>query len=363
MPDENNAVEDLHIVRRVLSASALPAATLTVPSIAGRLRATSGNIGADIWSSASLSTEDRVISPRPLEPTHILLVYAESIVTSTVPLTDGTNTLPRRKGKAGLTMTYPEILEVPVNDLVFTLNVPNLKPTGHSGTISALPRRLHRELPRAMLRVPHLETFHSLVVYLHTKNQAELFSNIIPEWLRELMHPLPSLTARASPGSAVLAPPVLKGPHRMLGTLTRKSTRSLSMLVRGSTRSLGMLVSASTLGLGMFSASKSNSSLSVDNLDAHIPSNRVNSTESNRERTVDSVARKVAEVSAGFVTEDPVVRATASLDALRDNLNFLGYYGQAVWDELEQSREILIRAVGWKAKFDREEQWIFPSDA
>ncbi|KIJ90626.1 hypothetical protein K443DRAFT_686648, partial [Laccaria amethystina LaAM-08-1] len=92
-------------------------------------------------------------------------------------------------------ITYPEVIELPVNDLIFILNVPNLAPSKAPDTPFLL-RRLHKELLQVLMYVPHLDTFPKLVICLHTKNQAGLF---IPERIRDLIHPLPLVPLPAPP--------------------------------------------------------------------------------------------------------------------------------------------------------------------
>ncbi|KIJ91934.1 hypothetical protein K443DRAFT_685585 [Laccaria amethystina LaAM-08-1] len=81
---------------------------------------------------------------------------------SIIPPVDPQGILPRGKKNA---ITYPEVIELPINDLIFILN----------------------ELLQVLMYVPHLDTFPKLVICLHTKNQVGLF---IPEWIRDLIHPL-----------------------------------------------------------------------------------------------------------------------------------------------------------------------------
>lgn len=58
-------------------------------------------------------------------------------------------------------------------------------------------------MPRVLLRVKSLAAFPALIVYLHTKNQAELFRVLIPQWICDVLHPLPlaSALARTLPSS------------------------------------------------------------------------------------------------------------------------------------------------------------------
>ena len=76
---------------------------------------------------------------------------------------------------------------------------------------------------------------------------------------------------------------------------------------------------------------------------------------SERGRTINSISKEIAEVTTSTTDgngDDPVLHSVCVLDALRDNLDYVGYYGRALWDELDLCREILIRAVSWKAKID-----------
>ncbi|KAF9457907.1 hypothetical protein BDZ94DRAFT_1227258 [Collybia nuda] len=297
-----NAGQNLHVVRRrVLSASSVSPLCLPMTSIENRLASAEGGLSLDIWSSMTLSTADKLISPRPLGPTHILIAHNALPKTNFESLPENR---PLRRKKSS-TLIFPKVLELPINDLLFALNVPNLSPT-----IPALPRRLFKELPRVFMFVPHLETFAELVVYLHTKNQAELFRKLVPEWMRDIMHPLPTA------GSAV------------------SMAESRGVGCRAG-RFFGMLVSGSA----------SDSSLDQDRPVSGEP-----------ERSIDFIAREVAEAECSLAlpgsSADPLFKTTSRLDALRDNLDYIGYFGRDVWNELETCREILVRAVSWKAKVE-----------
>lgn len=338
-PDENAGVpiRNVHIVRRrVLSASSIY--TPTMSSITNRLMAP-GNDVLDIWGTPDLSTPDKLISPRPLGATHLLVVYASQPSTLITKPMDKKATLTRRE--ANTTMVYPQLLEIPINDLLFILNVPNLAASAPDRTPTSspiLPRRLHKELPRVLMHVPHLDTFPELMVYIHTKNQAELFRRLIPEWVRDLMHPLPSVAAMMSANSNI---PIMSDGRNAL----KRGVNHIQLL--------GRLVSASS------------SSSSLDSLvSTSSPRSSTSSGSSEPERTIDLIAREVAEASytppAAFTAfssagADPLVRATASLNALRDNLEYLGYYGKSIWNELDVCREILIRAVSCKARVGKVE--------
>lgn len=297
-----NAGQNLHVVRRrVLSASSVSPLSLPMSSIENRLASAEGGLPFDIWSTITLSTVDKLISPRPLGPTHLLVAH------STLPQTN-LGAAPRIKvlrRKKSTTIAFPKVVELPINDLLFILNVPNLSPT-----IPALPRRLYKELPRVLMFVPHLETFPELVIYLHTKNQAELFRKLIPEWMRDIMHPLPMAGSIAN----IVEP----------RNVTCRAGRFFGMLVSGSA---------------------SNYSLDQDN-----------STSSETERNIDSIVREIAEAACPLAihgsSAHPLLHTTSRLDALRDNLEHIGYFSKDLWNELETCREILVRAVSWKAMIE-----------
>lgn len=160
---------NMHVIRRVLSTLIVRPTSTTIDS---RVYS-SDEVLVDIWGSPLLSTQETMISPRPLGPTHILVIYSPD----SHPIPSPRTTLILRTHKP-----IVKILEIPINDLLFVLNVPNLSP------FPPLPRRLPDELPRVILPVPHLSTFHDLMIYIHTLNQAELFRRILPEWIRDLIN-------------------------------------------------------------------------------------------------------------------------------------------------------------------------------
>lgn len=53
-------------------------------------------------------------------------------------------------------------------------------------------------------------------------------------------------------------------------------------------------------------------------------------------------------------TSEPLLRTAAILDALKDNLDHIGYYNPGLWNELEISRDILIRAITFQARMNGE---------
>jgi hypothetical protein len=162
--------------------------------------------------------------------------------------------------------------------------------------------------------VKHLETFAELIVFLHTKNQAELFRKIIPEWIRDLMHPMPMV--------APVEPPVVK-----TEVITKKRRSQL------------------------FSWTGSPAS-STDNLTRARPATAAPPL---LDRIVDSIAKDIAETDIGMkwgpgADSDPLVTTSALLNALRDNLEDVGFYSGHVWRELHLSLEILKMALNWKAR-------------
>jgi hypothetical protein len=47
---------------------------------------------------------------------------------------------------------------------------------------------------------------------------------------------------------------------------------------------------------------------------------------------------------------DLILDTAMQLDRLKENLEDVGYYGRSVWAELLLNREILLRAINWKAR-------------
>lgn len=319
--NEGNASH--HIVRRVLSASAIyQPCSLPMRSIANTLDPAPSLVDSGdfaIWSDAPLSTKEKLISPRPLGATHMLVVYAMDPSTPTSPV-DDQSTVRRRKGNASL--TYPEVMELPINDLLFVLNVPNLSRNSGQSFKPILPRRLHKEMPRILMHVPHLETFPELVIYLHTKNQAELFRKLIPEWMRDLMHPLPhipspAVSSTSSVGNVATttpAPVPAFDPRRLLVRLISASSSTSTLNTLGSTTS-----SAPT------------------------------AVEPERSE-ISNIVADIGQTALESAYEEAVLHTATLLDALSDNLCHIGYFGQDLWHELDLSREILRGAISYQAK-------------
>ncbi|TFK69869.1 hypothetical protein BDN72DRAFT_839907 [Pluteus cervinus] len=327
------ATADFHVIRRVQSFSSMQDSPDEYPSSMLEI------------CNPELSTDHQLISPRPLGPTHSLLVYP-------IPLSlDRTNhdlTLSRKHFQNTTdtaTVTFSELLEVPINDLLFIANVPNFVPFRDDGCTLTLPRRIPGELPRSFFPVPHLDAFSELVVYLHTKNQAELFRKLVPEWVRDVMHPLPT-SSSSSPAhnritSGSYSPVPDYPPVTGLAWIRKKQGVKKPFL--------GLLRSGSS------------SSTSVDSLPASLGRrSSLSSFTAEPERTVNAIAQELAQTAPAMTSvptelpsgnsHDPLVRTASLLDALKDNLEYLGFYSPMLWNELEASREILIRAISIQAR-------------
>lgn len=318
---DNEGNTSCHVIRRVLSASSVHQPCISpMTSIANTLnpiRPLTDIVDLGIWNGAPLSTKDKLISPRPLGATHILVVYAMDPSDTTSPVDDGQRTVRRCKGNASL--TYPEVAEVPINDLLFILNLPNLS---RDGDQPILPRRLHTELPKVLMRVPNLQTFPELVIYLHTKNQAELFRKLIPEWMRDLMHPLPHIPSPAVP--SVPSVPSTPSVGNVATCALVASFDPRRLLVRLIPASSSLETTASTA--------------------SPVP------TLVEPERSISSIAAEISQTALEFAYKEAVVHTATLLDALHDNLCHIGYFGKDLWHELDLSRDILRRAISQQAK-------------
>ncbi|KAK0205593.1 hypothetical protein DFS33DRAFT_1474329 [Desarmillaria ectypa] len=267
--------------RRVLSADAGP--TDVLKDIRNRLVTDpKGNVTLfDPWNPIGLrlSTEDKLISPRPLGPTHILVIVDASEVSETASQ--------KRTVRA-------RSIQMPINDLLLKLNMPNLSKE------PKLPPRMHQELPRVGIRVPHIETFRILVIFLHTRNRIELMRSVLPEWIRDILQQRLIASRLAVPAQVELKE---KKKGKLLGIL-----------------SLG--------------------SMSTESFTLPAPA------DSSPERLHDEVAGEIAEASRdGEAFRRDLVEATTMLNALRDNLTFIGFYEKALWAELEDYSAVLVRAI------------------
>jgi hypothetical protein len=311
--DENNGGNLSNAVRRVLSTASLNRTPMPLSRIQTGFPLGREVDGVTVWGSLFLSTESKMISPRPLGPTHILVVHAKPLSLSK----SGKSSLPHRTRGDVTKPTFPNI-DVAINDMIFVLGVPNaVFPDGHC----SLPLRLHKELPRVLLHVPSLVGFVDIIVYIHTMNQAELFRKAIPEWMRDLMHPLPLPAPAAKDTASIFSPKRSRGPASLLGLLAPSK-----------------LVSS---GSSTYSVDTVSSGMSGQSSDV-VP-----------ERTADTVARDIVDSMPFFSDENPgndeLVSTIATLNAMKTNLEFLGHFGKSVWDELEMSLHILTRAIVHRA--------------
>jgi hypothetical protein len=322
---DNGGNVSLHTARRIFSASSLYHPISSVKGIANTLDHVGPHTGSPdfaISSGAPLSTQEILISPRPLGVTHILVVYTTDPPDTASPVDDQA-TVRRRKGRAS--PTYPEVAELPINDLLFALNTPNLSCDNSQGFKPILPRRLHKEIPRVLMQVPHLQTFPELVVYLHTKNQAALFRKLIPEWIRDLIHPLPN-----SIPSPVMSSTPSVGKVAALGPAFFRTFNLSRLLVK------------------LIPPCCSTSSISSVDTIGSAPSSIPTSIKP--ERSVSSIAAEIGEAALEDACEDAVLHTATLLDALCVNLGYVGYFGKDLWHELDLLRDIMRRAISYQAK-------------
>ncbi|KAJ7151335.1 hypothetical protein C8R43DRAFT_486037 [Mycena crocata] len=306
--DENSPGNS--VVRRVLSTASLNRAPAPMSRIENGIPAGREGTGVTVWGSFVLSSEIKLISPRPLDPTHLLVFHTEALSVSK----SGKATLPRPIRGNATRPSFPN-MDIPVNDLLFVLSASNLQ--------TPLPHRLHKELPRALIRVPHLETVHEIVVYFHTLNQAELFRKLVPEWMRDLMYPFPAPAAPPAPKDIFSPTKKQRGPASIFSILS--STKLAS--------SASSIHSVETVSSSMSGQSSEPPALP--------------------ERTCDSIARDIVDSLPYFSDEDPkndeLVSTITTLNALKANLECFGFFGKSVWDELEASLSILTRALVHRA--------------
>ncbi|KAF7366815.1 hypothetical protein MSAN_00939800 [Mycena sanguinolenta] len=294
---DENKPGDVSAIRRVLSTASLGRNLMPLSRIENNIPWGREGSGVTVWGSLVLSTDSKLVSPRPLGPTHILVIHTEPLSVSK----SGKSTLPRR-GRGDATKPAFPNMDVAINDVLFVMGAPNLvTPDGHC----SLPHRLHKELPRVLLRVPFMETF--------------------PELIVDHMYPLPvpAPAAKDKDTASIFSPKKSRGPASLLGLLAPyKLTSSASSTYSVDTVSSGM------------------SGHSTD-----VPATL--------ERTADTVARDIVDSLPFFSDEDPqddeLVSTISTLNALKANLEFLGYFGKSVWDELEMSINILTRALVHRA--------------
>ncbi|KAF9473987.1 hypothetical protein BDN70DRAFT_997351 [Pholiota conissans] len=311
-------------------ADSSPQATIYVVEPVPNAPSTSASSSTDPSSETSygISTEPillgnskPLISPRQLGPTHMLVIYTLPPIVLAPENSNSSRTRrsPRPESSGRIAQRRPSIfseaLELPISDLIFIANVPNLTFDPEKGI---LPHRLPNELPRVVLPVPHLLAFPELVVYLHTRNQAALFRALIPDWARDVMHPLP-MRPTPTPGVSrhdhgeITPSPLCCAPFR-----ARKLSRVFTRLSR---------------------------SRSSPNLEVAIPLNNVGLV-----RTIAGVGDDLADAAENSQhgvgsPEEALCKIAASLDALRDNLEYIGYFEHQVWAELLTYRRVLLSAL------------------
>ncbi len=275
----------------------------------------------------SVDFANALISPRPLGPTHILIAHA----IPSQPIVKG-STVKRHRSPSIITQT----LEIPINDLLFLLNVPNIAydySLALHGTV--LPRRsgTGEELPMVSMGIPHLRTFAEIVVYLHTKNQAALFRALIPEWARDIMHPLP--------------PAPDPSPNVSLGYIEEGECVPSSLCCAGSARSLG-----GNIGRLFKSCVLSGSRRQKCDIQPLFAS------QENIARSVNTIGVEMAEAAGRQPDEDEEALSAIAetLDALSDNLSYLGFFNKALWNELNVYRAIVMYAISYRARIPLEDE-------
>jgi len=357
-----------HHLRRVMSASSIPPFLSFHASIEKRLQdnpTSDFDIMFDIRGHPIVVSNEKLISPRPLGPTHILVVHADPDRPTDQALTTGTHSHPTRSKKPLPPLPYSTVIELPINDLLFILNVPNIPTPAykHDHPIpSPLPPRLHKELPRVLLGpVPHLETFPELVVYLHTQNQAELFRRLIPEWIRDALHPLRDTGdhPRADRGDTVLNPFSWDANSSSSRGRTRVLPRMLGILRPTSPSPSVDSLLTSRSSVDSCSSGKDSVALFTSVMqdlvsitqDHSAPTGSGGGEDDKYYYDVDGDGEHGSKpVQSACVSADPLLQTLVLLNALRDNLEYFGCFGPAVWQELEFYRKLLVRAVSFRAR-------------
>jgi hypothetical protein len=304
-----------------------------------------------------LTTTSKMFSPRPLGPTHVLVVVEAS--------QEVFNASSRRRNRGDYTVTYSSCLELPINDLLFILGCPNLNERiGHTIHCSPLPHRLTEELPRVGVCVPNVQTFPELVVFLHTYNQAELFRKIVPEWVRDMVHPLTTSTFGHSGSDTQAGAWVGPTPRGSISSIASQDSTASSYKIsrnwfgalfgrRPSTYS-----SAGSISPSRSSGSSASSSIggSLRVLNSHIDLNMVGAPQTTK-RTLEAVAKDIAYSANRAAIADTnkesidLVGIQMALNALRDNLDFVGYFESSLWNELDIYQDVLVKAIAFQSQF------------
>ncbi|EIW79755.1 hypothetical protein CONPUDRAFT_166468 [Coniophora puteana RWD-64-598 SS2] len=236
------------------------------------------------------STSETTTSRRPIGPTHILVLFV-----------------------AGSHDSRPALLQ-PINDTLFALHVPNLT------DLSVLPKYRPDTLPFVFMRVCKLDGWHDLLVWIHTRNQAKLMRSVLPEWIRDLLHPLPR-DAVVDDGC----------------TKRRKRKRAILDAATGSLPKLNIPQSVLKLS-GTCSRRILRKKLIHVN-----PSGSV--------RTVDTIAREISELDEMHEgSTSSLINTMKRLNTLKDNLEEIGYYGRELWVEVGTAWGILLKALTYQAE-------------
>lgn len=252
---------------------------------------------AQTWPRRALSTGHQLISPRPLGATHTLIIYD--------------------KFQSDKKRVY---IECPINGLIFTLHCPNVV------NPSALVCHPSSHLPRVVLRAPHARSFVDLVAYFHTRDQVALFKKVLPEWVRDLLHPLPVAAQIVSASPSEAMPFVLRSKRsQVFGLGKRKRSRFSGLSSANDTKWTPSPRASSSTSLPFSTAC----------------------------RTVQSIAREIADIDTNATWDAAVpdlVQSVVRLNALKDNLEEIGLYSPGLWQEVDVTWEILIRAVNLQAQ-------------
>ncbi|KAJ7050186.1 hypothetical protein C8F01DRAFT_1264272 [Mycena amicta] len=271
-----------------------------------------------LWSHYNLSTNDKTISPRPLDdPTHILIMYDQ--------------TVPADKNKGD----FPHI-EMAICDLVLLVNAPRI-------LASSFPRREQYTLPRVLLYMPDLATAHAVVTFLHTLHQQELFRACIPQWILDAMMPLPLPIALKDPELSDTASFATTQAKRSLGSLRwfHKKSAASSMVSLLATTAAGP--------------------------DIEYDQRRNDALKMQTERAKDLIRASMTSNDIG-PTSDELGRARDRLRGIKKTLCYLGFTwntgtcNEPVWEELIARLGVVERAIELRAQLveDAREKMMGP---
>ncbi|EPQ50826.1 hypothetical protein GLOTRDRAFT_133570 [Gloeophyllum trabeum ATCC 11539] len=288
------------------------ARTLPAPWIQQRTCDSSGFVGSlsdvggdkDLMSPSGLrspgstqsgpsETSSRESIPSIVRPTHML------VFSSSIPWLP--ELCPPEK--------MPACGECAVNILLLLINCPNV------GPLSRVPPPVPGKLPRVVLKLRSVDVFPEFLRYLHHKNHAALFKELIPEWIRDILRSYPNLhkTPRAeelgSRGDGLLKATALK--------LLRKASRST--------------MSATAKNREEFLNPASMERSVVDDL-------------VNEERRLTNTYPSDGEFP------ETIEKAAANLRALKDNIEELGYRDDALEGELVACLRFISAAYLKKSK-------------